>query len=156
METKKLTEAQEQYIRANYVYCPETGYIRGIKGGLLLTTNSAGYKVLRFSTNGRKYTTMAQHRVAFFLMTGRWPTIIDHINRRRGDNRWCNLREVTASENAQNTAACRNSEYPVGVRKDRNKWRADISVGGKNRHIGNFATMQEAVEARARAETIYR
>lgn len=156
MGIKKLSEAQERYLRDNYTYCPESGYIRGLQGGILLATSKEGYRVLRFSTNGRKYVNMPQHRLAFFLMTGRWPTIIDHINRCKYDNRWSNLREVTASENAKNTVACKSPELPVGVRKDRNKWRASISVDGKNRHIGNFNTMQEAVEARARAETIYR
>ena len=156
MEIKKLSEAQERYLRDNYTYCPESGYIRGLQGGILLATSKEGYRVLRFSTNGRKYVNMSQHRLAFFLMTGRWPTIIDHINRCRYDNRWSNLREVTASENARNTAACKSPEFPVGVRKDRNKWRADISVAGRNYHLGNFATLHEAVEARARAETIYR
>lgn len=43
------------------------------------------------------------HRVAFYLMTGRWPDDqLDHINRIKADNRWDNLREATHSENMMN------------------------------------------------------
>ena len=42
------------------------------------------------------------HRVAFLWMVGRWPTEIDHINRIKTDNRFCNLREVTRAQNRMN------------------------------------------------------
>jgi hypothetical protein len=42
-------------------------------------------------------------RLAFFYMTGEWPQqLVDHINRNREDDRWCNLREVSPSENRMN------------------------------------------------------
>lgn len=44
----------------------------------------------------------AAHRVAWVLMTGKQPDVIDHINRVRHDNRWENLRDVTHAENMQN------------------------------------------------------
>jgi len=37
-------------------------------------------------------------------MTGQWPKeYIDHKNRKRDDNRWCNLREATHSQNYVNS-----------------------------------------------------
>jgi hypothetical protein len=36
------------------------------------------------------------------MIYGNWPSIIDHINSVRHDNRLENLREVTASENCKN------------------------------------------------------
>lgn len=43
------------------------------------------------------------HRLAWLIVTGSWPTFeIDHINRDKTDNRWCNLRDVTHQENMLN------------------------------------------------------
>jgi len=43
------------------------------------------------------------HRLIFFYMTGDWPSEdVDHINQIKNDNRWCNLREATRSENKAN------------------------------------------------------
>jgi hypothetical protein len=44
------------------------------------------------------------HRIAWCMMTGESPkTQIDHINLDKADNRWCNLREATQSQNFANT-----------------------------------------------------
>jgi len=60
--------------------------------------NAEGY--LYVEINRRKYKTS---RLAFLWMTGEWPTFcVDHINRDRSDDRWCNLRDVTRSENRIN------------------------------------------------------
>lgn len=42
-------------------------------------------------------------RLAWFYMTGRWPTEIDHIDRNPSNDKWLNLREVTHKENFANT-----------------------------------------------------
>ena len=47
------------------------------------------------------------HRAAIAITTGRWPDgEVDHINRDKTDNRLCNLRIVTHSENRRNTPDC--------------------------------------------------
>lgn len=65
------------------------------------------------------------HRIAWLWMTGEWPKQdIDHINRKRADNRWHNLRELSRSKN------CRNRKYNqrAGVHFDKEikKWRVYI------------------------------
>lgn len=77
---------------------------------------------------------------------------IDHRNRYGLDNRMCNLRLCTYSQNAGNTGKRKgvNSSQFRGVSWSmRNKvWRAAIvSHGTKRRHLGNF----ESEEAAARA-----
>lgn len=43
------------------------------------------------------------HRLAWLYVYGEWPTMdIDHINRDPTDNRICNLRHVSRSENNRN------------------------------------------------------
>ena len=47
------------------------------------------------------------HRVVYLLANGSLTKglVVDHINRIRSDNRLCNLREITPSENAKNRGA---------------------------------------------------
>lgn len=84
--------------------------------------------------------------------------VIDHINRNKKDNRLCNLRIVDKSQNAFNTdLRINNSSGVTGVRyrKDTNRWTAEIKKHGKKHCLGCFATIEEATEARRKAEILY-
>lgn len=98
------------------------------------------------------------HRVAFALMEGRWPTIIDHRNGDRADNRWSNLREVSDRENAMNCKVRSDSETGrSGVVPNRRKgsgFIAKIKANGRHVHLGCYSTFQEAVAAREAAEKV--
>jgi hypothetical protein len=80
---------------------------------------------------------------------------VDHINRNRLDNRQCNLRICTAQENTFNKLAQSNNKLGTkGVHTSHNKskpYRAMISIKGKSYHIGYYATLEEAAEARKKA-----
>lgn len=91
------------------------------------------------------------HRVAFALMTGRWPEAhIDHRNGDRSDNRWQNLREATPVQNQWNRLAPRGGAH---VSHNSTKpFRAQIRVAGKRVHLGYFATREEAEAAYRKAE----
>lgn len=96
---------------------------------------------------------IAAHRLAWLFVTGSWPDgQIDHVNRDRGDNRFCNLRLATNSQNQANCwRSSSNSSGFKGVswsKKDR-KWRAQIKVGGAYRFLGNFDTPEQASAAYA-------
>ena len=95
-------------------------------------------------------TQVLAHRVAFLWMEGRWPTEIDHINRSPPDNRWCNLREVTRSQNRLNVGPpSNNTSGALGVyrRKD-----GVYSVHIAGVYVGRFKTRQAAIAARQQAE----
>lgn len=82
--------------------------------------------------------------------------VIDHINHIRSDNRIKNLRMVSELTNSRNQKLHSNniSGYS-GVRRTKSgKWSAHIRVNGKERQIGTFLTMDEAVKARKNAEEI--
>jgi len=75
---------------------------------------------------------------------------IDHINHDGLDNRKINLRDCTPSENAQNGRSHRDSvsKYKgVSWFKRDNKWKAQISINGKNKHLGYFLSEEEAARA---------
>lgn len=99
------------------------------------------------------------HRLAVLYMTGHMPShSVDHINRNRQDNRWCNLRCATQSENMANVVVRKNNTSGVsGVTWDasRKKWRAQIRLNGRKKNLGRFndlAAAEAAVKTAAREQ----
>jgi len=83
------------------------------------------------------------HRLAWFLVYGRNPKgEIDHINGNPSDNRICNLRECTRSQNVMNTRRGNG----VCWHKTKKKWQALVKSGGKSHFLGHFDTREEAEE----------
>lgn len=124
-------------------------YAGGVAGNL----NPQGYRLI--AVIDRQY---LAHRLAWLMVHGAWPTNqIDHINGDRDDNRIENLRDVTGAENARNrrlqadnaTGRTGVTAYPF---QGQLRFVARIRVGGKLHHLGYFATVEEAAEARRAAE----
>jgi hypothetical protein len=112
-------------------------YLIGTVAGSL---HSTGYVTIRIKKIEYK-----SHRIIWLLMTGKWPeNQIDHINGIRNDNRFCNLREATGSQNNANTPRRINVSGYKGVSKERKKWRARISLNNKPMSIGYYDTPEEA------------
>lgn len=138
-------------VRALVDYDPLTGVMtRRLKtsiavkvGQLCGSDNGSGHLQLRLDSKMYQI-----HRVAWIHMTGAWPTgVIDHLNGKSGDNRWANLRDVSPSVNAQNLQRARadNATGLLGVSTaERGRFRASIHLNGRTRHLGRFATPQEA------------
>ncbi len=76
--------------------------------------------------------------------------VIDHINRKKYDNRKVNLREVTPQQNCFNRGA-------KGIRwvPDRKKWAAYIQYNGKQYNLGRYINKQDAIKARREGELKY-
>jgi len=73
---------------------------------------------------------------------------IDHKNRDSLDNRVCNLRWATHSENEINKASFKNSSSVFkGVYKTRNQWCSRYRLNGKNFWIGSFDNEVDAAVA---------
>lgn len=103
-----------------------------------------------------KRRTVRAHRAAWAVMFGYWPPEdIDHINGNRADNRISNLRSVSRAENGRNQCVRNtNTSGVLGVHwhKKAGKWAAEVTFNGKSRHLGLFDNLDDAAEARRRAE----
>lgn len=157
---KLLTQEE---LKNHLIYEPETGiFIRKISNSMRMKIGDVaggkdkdGYVIIRINTQMHK-----AHRLAWLYMMGEWPTYtIDHINGIKGDNRIENLREATDSENKQNfrKPSRNNTAGFLGVsfsKKDK-KFRASISVDGKQKHLGNFDTAEKASAAYLAAKRIH-
>lgn len=141
-------EELKQYLHYN----PETGiftWVKSVKGSRgkgkeAGTLTRKGY--VDVSIAGKKY---GLHRLAFLYMTGEIPHNVDHINNVKNDNRWCNLRAATVTQNSYNykgtgsSTGYRNVYYdPRGVKKF-----FVVIVANKVVHkLGYFMTPEEANE----------
>lgn len=154
MRPEKMSTLTTERLRELLDYCPETGLFRwkadrrgGCKAGDVAGIKHAkGYRFIKIDQN--RY---SAHRLAWFYVTGRWPSeCVDHINRERDDNRFSNLREATWSENRMNTSA-------IGVKfyAKSGKWMAYIGSGGQRRYLGMFETRAAALLARKEAALKY-
>jgi hypothetical protein len=76
---------------------------------------------------------------------------IDHINGDPADNRICNLRIATHSQNCANSVGYSKRGYPKGIEKVGHKYRARIMVNRRVRHLGYFFTEAEAIDAHRKA-----
>jgi hypothetical protein len=99
------------------------------------------------------------HRLAWFYVRGEWPIRdIDHINSDKLDNRICNLRIATESQNGGNSRLSkRNTSGFKGVywNNDMQKWHAQIHVKRRRIHLGLFHTPQEAGDSYKKAALRY-
>jgi len=85
---------------------------------------------------------------------------VDHINKNRLDNRRCNLRICTNSQNQMNRGQTKaNSTGHKGVncekRNKRKKYRARITADKKTHYLGNFEKATDAGKAYREAVKIY-
>lgn len=91
-----------------------------------------------------KGTTIYMHRVIMNALPGQ---TTDHRNLDGLDNRHINLRLCTNSQNVANSrkrANCTSQFKGVSWHKATRKWRAQIKVNGRKKHLGGFADEHEA------------
>ena len=96
------------------------------------------------------------HRVAYTIYHGDFPEFgIDHINGDPTDNRIANLRDVSQKINSRNSSRRKNNTSGVtGVywNNQMERWCAQITVDGRTKSLGLFASLDLAIYARKEAE----
>ena len=126
-------------------------------GKEITSKSSHGHIIVHFNL-GKRFRTGA-HRVAWCIYHGDWPDgLIDHMNGVPDDNRISNLRVATHSQNSRNgRISRRNTSGKVGVTffKRTQKWRAWISVDGRQISLGYHETKDAAIAARLAAEDMH-
>lgn len=162
-----------QTLRRLFLYFPDTGCLRWrtrpesdfvtdkacrlwnarFAGTLAGGINNYGY--VRVAICGKRF---LAHRIIWFMQTGEYPDDVNHINGVHADNRWNNLRSVPYGERVKN--ACRrgdNSSGTTGVAwfKALGQWRAYVTYKGRQKHLGYFETIEEAIAAREAARSKY-
>lgn len=82
-------------------------------------------------------------------------TFVDHIDHNTANNRRKNLRACTNSQNNANRSLDRRNKTGitgVGWDKARQKWIAQIGWQGKRIFLGDFTSIDDAINARKKAE----
>lgn len=112
-----------------------------------------GYAMRDIRVDG-KHTTIYMHRE---IMNTPSEYHTDHINGIKTDNRRCNLRVCTRSENSSNRGANSNNKTRLkGVCKSGSEtFRSRIQVNGKKINLGYFATAEEAQQVYIAASLEY-
>jgi hypothetical protein len=147
-------ELTAQRLRELLHYDPETGVFTWVamsRPGVRVGDRCGRVSRLGYREIGVEYGLRRANRLAWLYMTGEWPSgDVDHINRDKLDDRWCNLRLATRSQNSANVALRPNSTSGfIGVTFDkaRDKWRAQIRIAGRKVNLGRFASAEEAARA---------
>lgn len=147
----------QEYLKLILHYDPETGIfiwlvkkgpvVIGRRAGTVLPGHSSTYR--RIKIGPKKY---LEHRLAFLYMTGKMPVFVDHCNSDGTDNRWSNLRESTAGQNAANRSLMKKRQGQLkGAHwhQGSRTWRSEITFQGKRHYLGTFRTAEEAAQAYA-------
>lgn len=137
----------------NERYVMEKEYVTIPVGGSHAAIVDVGDAYRRPTVKGGKHKTVLMHRVIMDPPDG---MEIDHLNRNTLDNRRCNLRIATRSENHLNRGVSAKSKSGVsGVAWDavRKKWRASITVRGAVHELGRFSEIEDTIAVRREAES---
>lgn len=106
-----------------------------------------GYRRIKFSNVHVLY-----HRIIWLLENGEWPPshlVVDHIDRNPRNNKIENLRLASCSQNIYNSKLNKRSKSGfknVNFNKRDGKWWATINVNKKQKLLGRFDSMEEAVK----------
>ena len=130
------------------------GQVKNITTNKILknSKSNTGYFVVTLSKDNQDKKYLIHRLVALnFIPNINKSKYVDHIDSDRLNNTISNLRWCTNQENCFNRSVSKNStsgHKGVSWRKDKNKWRAHITLNNKYIHLGHFSNIQDAINAR--------
>lgn len=164
------------WLRNKFIYDTETGRVLyketyGTRGrrhtrsltdlGWIQKDNRTGYtrRACRFYYDDGTYKTTNVSRVAWAMSKGEWPKgELDHIDGDPFNNKIENLRDVDHTTNGRNQRTPSNNTSGVCgvyINKNNGTYIARIKVNYQNISLGSYKTLEEAKEARKKAEIEY-
>ncbi|MCP4082364.1 MAG: HNH endonuclease [Planctomycetaceae bacterium] len=114
-----------------------------LTGAKFLKGNGNGY-IRGMACGAKQYA----HRLIFLYHHGYLPVTIDHINRRKADNRIENLRDASMSLNIHNQGA-----VAAAYKGKAGNWYSRIKLDGTDHYLGTFSSKAKA-KAAYRAKSI--
>lgn len=123
----------------------------GREAGTIFKSGNTRYRRISVAGCGR----FMAHNLVWLIAYGHLPDELDHGDGDGLNNKLGNLADVGRPGNAKNRARYRsNTSGQSGVRwlNHVSRWQATIGVGGRNRSLGCFVSIGEAIRVRKRAE----
>ncbi len=148
MESWKIIEGFENYMVSDH------GNVKNNKTGRIKKVNAHkdGYIQISLKLNKVEYKKRVHNLVAnAFIANPDEKACVDHIDNIKSNNNINNLRWATCSENQHNRSVNINNKSGCkGViwHKVAQKWQAQITIDGIQIHLGLFANLEDATQAR--------
>ena len=152
MLTQKRVKELFDYNEETGILIRKTGFYKAKKGDIFIKSYSShGYA--ECSIDGESYLI---HRIIWLWCNGYLPEgFVDHIDRNKLNNKLINLREASRVCNAQNSGNPKNNKSGVkGIYwcNTSSRWKAQIGINNRLKHIITSDNFDEAVCARLAVE----
>lgn len=142
-------QPSQAYLKSVLSYDPETGKFVWVKHSNPLTVGTFAGTL----NNYRRITLLGKgfpaHRLAWLYVHGVMPSVIDHVNGNTDDNRICNLRPATSSQNSANSrkpSSNTSGAKGVSIRPD-GRFEAKVKCQGVIHSLGVYGSLEEARQA---------
>lgn len=137
MEEWKVVPGFPRYLVSNH------GRVQGPRKMRKLELNTDGYYRVVLCGPRRRQRYKVHRLVATLFVPGyKGGLIVDHIDRKKFNNHYTNLRWVTYTENNRNNG--RGTLLGTSFEKDTKKWKAYTQYEGKSLNLGRFKKQEDA------------
>ena len=165
MQFKHMEQQQEEFRPVpgyeGYYEVSNFGNVKSLTNDKILKPclDSNGYYKVTLSKDGKTKTIRIHILVATAFLDhvpDGYKIVVDHIDNNKLNNNLTNLQLITHRENISKDRKNGTSQYKgVFWGKNSNKWKSQITINGKQKHLGLFTSEEEAHEVYQNALKIY-